>query len=61
LKDILKNKREKSGYKPDKSDPKVDKYESYHYYGKEKPYGASQLMAKYYKNNPNSISQGYLK
>lgn len=34
LKDILKNKRQKSGYKMEKTDSKVDKYESLNYYGK---------------------------
>jgi hypothetical protein len=61
LKDILKNKREKSGYKLDKNESKVEnKYDSY--YGRDinKSYGVSPVLTKYYKNGIAS-GQGSLK
>jgi hypothetical protein len=55
LKDILKNKREKSALRADKSEAKLDtgKYDSAYHYAKEyNKYGNSPVLAKYYKAPP---------
>lgn len=55
LKDMLKNKREKSAYKLDKNESRIqNKYDSY--YGKDitKSYGVSPVLTKYYKNGLTS-------
>ena len=61
LKDMLKNKREKSGYKLDKNESRIqNKYDSH--YGKDitKSYGVSPVLTKYYKHGINA-GQGSMK
>ena len=52
LKDILRNKRDKSGYKGEKEGKYENKMEGYFAKETGKSYGVSPVLSKYYKHSP---------